>query len=100
MATSKEFKEYVAEKLGPMGKISIRPMMGEFLLYFNGKLFGGIYDGRVLIKVASTNEKFGLQKEIPYAGAKPMLRLADLENFLLAREIVLATCEGLPDKKK
>ena len=75
MATSKEFKEYVAEKLGPMGEISIRPMMGEFLLYFNGKLFGGIYDGRVLIKVASTNEKFGLQNEIPYAGAKPMLRL-------------------------
>ena len=70
------------------------------MLYFNGKLFGGIYDGRVLIKVDSTNEKFGLQKEIPYAGAKPMLRLADLENFLLTREIVRATCEGLPDKKK
>ncbi len=98
MATTKEFKEYVADKLGPMGEISIRPMMGEYLLYLDGVLFGGIYDDRVLIKVTATNEKFNMEKEIPYAGAKPMYRLLDLENFLSAREIILDTIDGLKKK--
>ena len=99
MATSKEFKEYVGEKLGAIGELTIRPMMGEYLLYLDGLLFGGIYDGRVLIKVTATNEKFNMEKEIPYAGAKPMYRLPDLENFLNAREIILATLDGLKKKK-
>lgn len=54
MATSKEFKVYVCERLGGLGGITCRPMMGEFLLYHNGLLFGGIYDGKVLVKRTET----------------------------------------------
>lgn len=69
--------------------------MGEYLLYLNGKLFGGIYDGRVLIKRTETNKKYGLQEEIPYKGAKPMYMIEDLEDIELLKEIVYRTCEGL-----
>lgn len=100
MATSKEFKEYVVEQLAFLGDIMCRPMMGEYLLYYNGLLFGGIYDGRVLIKTTTTNEKFGLKKELPYQGAKLMYCIEDLEDQDLLKDIVLCTCEGMLQKVK
>lgn len=100
MATSKEFKEYVCERLGVLDGITCHPMMGEFLLYHDGLLFGGIYDGRVLVKRTETNKQFGMREEIPYKGAKPMYFLEDLENSDLVKSVLLATCEGLKTKKK
>lgn len=50
MASTKEYRDYVLEQLNLLGDISYKPMMGEYLLYYRGVLFGGIYDDRLLIK--------------------------------------------------
>ena len=95
MATSKEFKSYVEQSLiDILGEVVCRPMMGEILLYHDGTLFGGIYDGRVLIKRCENNAKFNLPLEIPYQGAKPMCFIEDLENRELVREVILETCKA------
>lgn len=91
MATTKEFRDYVIEQLSVLEAITIRSMMGEYLLYLNGVLFGGIYDNRLLVKMTSTNEKYNLAVEIPYKGAKPMYSIVDLENKDLLKSIILDT---------
>ena len=72
MASSKEYRDYVLEQLSEVPDVSCRPMMGEFLLYSNGVLFGGIYDDRLLVKKVPENAQFNMPEEIPYDGAKPM----------------------------
>lgn len=100
MATSKEFRDFLLEQLQSLQEITYRPMMGEYLLYYNGLLFGGIYDERLLVKITSTNQKFQLKEQIPYAGAKPMAYIQDLEHPQVLQEIILETCKGLQLKKK
>ena len=95
MATTKEFRDYVLEQLRLLDNISCRSMMGEYLLYKDGLLFGGIYDGRLLVKIAETNKSFGMSEEVPYKGAKPMFQPSDIEDVELLKEIVLETCKGL-----
>ena len=56
MATSKDFKEFILEQLNLLDEITCKPMMGEYLLYYNGLLFGGIYDNRFLVKITETNK--------------------------------------------
>ncbi|MDE7385059.1 MAG: TfoX/Sxy family protein [Anaeroplasmataceae bacterium] len=99
MPTSKEFRDFVLEQMSGLKDITCRPMMGEYLLYYNGLLFGGIYDDRLLIKKTSTNQKFQLGEEIPYSGAKHMAYIADLEHSEVLQDIILTTCQGLPIKK-
>ena len=100
MATSKEFRDYVVEALTmALGEVTCRPMMGEYLLYYKGELFGGIYDGRVLIKIAETNKKFGLCEEIPYKGAKPMFMIEDLDESEKVKAIIFETLKGLTKQK-
>ncbi len=98
MATSKEMKEYILEQFCLLDGVTARAMMGEFLLYYKGLLFGGIYDGRVLVKINEMNKSFDMKQEIPYKNAKPMFMIEDIENHELVKEIVLATCEGLSKK--
>ncbi len=100
MATTKEERDYIEEKLQCLGDFLVRPMMGEYLLYHNNILFGGIYDGRVLIKIVDENKLYGLQEEIPYKGAKSMFMLEDLEDEEKIKEIIYTTCRALPVKKK
>ena len=68
MASTKEYRDYVLEQLNLLGDISYKPMMGEYLLYYRGVLFGGIYDDRLLIKKVESNKKYELSEEIPYDG--------------------------------
>ncbi len=70
-------------------------MMGEFLLYYNDILFGEIYDNRLLVKIVPQNEKYNMEKQIPYENAKPMFLISEIENKDLLKEILLKTCEGL-----
>ena len=70
-------------------------MMGEYLLYADGVLFGGLYDGRFLIKKTETNAEFGLPEALPYEGAKTMYQIEDLEDTKSVAEIIKATLEGL-----
>lgn len=70
-------------------------MMGEFLLYSNNVLFGGIYDDRLLVKIAPENEQYKMTEEIPYDGAKPMFFVEDVDDKNRLSEIILNTVKGL-----
>ena len=100
MATTKDYKDYILEQLNILDYITCRPMMGEYLLYYDGILFGGIYDNRLLIKIVSSNKKYNLQEQIPYESAKPMYFISDLDNKEKLSEIVVETCKDLPIKKR
>ena len=95
MATTKDYKEYVLEKLNILNNITYKPMMGEYLLYYNRILFGGIYDNRLLIKKVDNNNLYHLKEAIPYKNAKPMYQVDDIDNEELLKEIILETCKGI-----
>ena len=99
MATSKEYKDFILEQLDLLDNVTCKAMMGEFLLYYNNILFGGIYDNRLLIKIVNTNKKYNMNEQIPYESAKPMYLVHDVDNKELLKEIVVETCKGLPNKK-
>ena len=99
MATSKEYKGFILEQLGLLDNITCKAMMGEFLLYYNNVLFGGIYDNRLLVKIVDTNKKYNMQEQIPYESAKPMYLVDDVDNKELLKEIVIETCKSLSNKK-
>ena len=100
MATSKEYKDIILEKLDLLDNINCKAMMGEFLLYYNNILFGGIYDNRLLVKIVDTNKKYNMNEQIPYESAKPMYLVDDVDNKELLKEIVIETCKKLLNKKK
>ena len=95
MATTKDYRDYVLEQLNLLDNITCKSMMGEYLLYYNGILFGGIYDDRLLVKIVDSNKKYNLQESIPYGNAKPMYLVDDVDNQETIRDIVLDTCKGL-----
>lgn len=99
MSTSQEYRNFILEQLDSLDDITCRAMMGEFLLYYKGILFGGIYDDRLLVKIVSDNKKYGMQEQIPYDGAKPMFFVDIVDDKNLLKEIVIETCRGLPTKK-
>lgn len=71
-------------------------MMGEFLLYADGMLFGGIYDDRLLVKIVhGFNDEFGMSEAIPYKGGKAMYLVEDVDNRERLAEMIYATCRGL-----
>ena len=98
MATSKDFKDFILEQLSLLEGITCKSMMREYLLYYNGILFGGIYDNRLLVKITKTNKKYYMEEQIPYETAKPMYMIEDIENRELIRDIVIDTCKGLSKK--
>lgn len=100
MKTTKDYKEFVLEQLSDLDSITCRPMMGEYLLYYDNILFGGLYNNRLLIKKVEGNKKYGLSDQIPYDGAKAMYQVDDIENRELTKEIILTTCQELPKKIK
>ena len=95
MATSKEYKDFILEQLDLLDNITIRPMMGEYLLYYNNTLFGGIYDNRLLVKKVENNKKYNMEEQFPYESAKPMYLVADVDNKEYLKEIVIDTYNGL-----
>ncbi|MCR4924867.1 MAG: TfoX/Sxy family protein [Clostridiales bacterium] len=99
MATTKDYRDFILEQLSLLDNITCRAMMGEFLLYCDGVLFGGIYDNRLLVKKTESNKKYNMQEQIPYESAKPMYFVDDIDNKELLKEIVLETCKDLPKKK-
>lgn len=98
MATSKEYKDFILEQLELLNDITCKPMMGEYLLYYNGILFGGIYDDRLLVKKVENNKKYNMKEELPYEDAKPMYLVEDVDNKELLEEIVKETRKNLVDK--
>ena len=95
MATSKIYKDFILEQLNLADNITVKPMMGEFLLYKDGVLFGGIYDNRLLIKITESNKRYGLESAVPYAGAKLMCLVSDVDDKEKLKNIISDTCKGL-----
>ena len=95
MATTKDYRDFILEQLSLLDNITCKSMMGEYLLYYNGLLFGGIYDDRLLVKKVDSNKKYNMQESIPYESAKPMYLVDDVDNQELLRSIVLDTCKDL-----
>ena len=95
MATTKDYRDFILEQLNLLDNITCKSMMGEYLLYYNGILFGGIYDDRLLVKIVDSNKKYNMQESIPYESAKPMYLVDDVDNQEALRNIVLDTCKDL-----
>lgn len=102
MASSKEYLEFILEQLSLPEDVSYRAMMGEYILYYRGKVVGGIYDDRFLVKpvkaaVAMMPEAV---RELPYEGAKEMLLVDNVENTEFLQALLEAMYDELPPKKK
>ena len=78
-----------------MPGVTCRPMMGEFLLYADGVLFGGIYDDRLLVKKTGGNAEFGMSEALPYEDAKPMYLVDEVDDKKRLREIVEGAVNNL-----
>ena len=82
MASSKEYLEFVLEQLAELDEIAYRAMMGEYIIYYRGKIVGGIYDDRLLVKPIKSAISYmpTATYELPYDGAKEMLLVEDVDN--------------------
>ncbi len=94
MASTKDYLEYVLDLLKEVDGITFKRMMGEYILYKDGIIFGGIYDNRFLVKIAESLEKYGFKREIPYPSAKEMY-LIDIDDSNEIRNIVLSLIKEL-----
>lgn len=101
MPSSQEYRDFLLEQLSEAGDVACRAMMGEFLLYYRGRLVGGIYDNRFLIKPTPSARALmpDAPRERPYAGAKEMLLVEDVENRAFLRQLLSAMYEELPPPK-
>jgi len=90
MASSKDYLEYVLELLREVNDITYKKMMGEYMLYKNGILFGGVYDNRFLIKKTKSLENSDLKEQIPYPSAKSMLLIDSEDPDEIKRLVLLA----------
>lgn len=101
MASSKEYLDYVLEQLSLLEEISYRKMMGEYLLYFQGKLFAGVYDNRFLVKKINSaiNLMPDAKSEVLYPGAKEMLVVDKIEDKEFLKELIEKMYLELPDPK-
>ena len=100
MSSTKDYRDYILDELSLLNNIICKPMMGEYLLYYKGILFGGIYDDRLLVKIVDSNKKYNMEEAIPYEKGKPMYLVNEVDNMELLKNIVLDTCEGLKVCKK
>lgn len=97
MASSPEFLEYVLDLLADVPEVTTRKMMGEYLLYAQGRLFGGVYDDRFLVKDVPAARAMLSSVEVPYEGAAPML-VVDFEDRESATSLVAAMVPELPNR--
>ena len=102
MASSKEYLEFVLEQLSLLDDITYKAMMGEFIIYYRGKIAGGIYDDRFLVKPVKSAVAMmpDAEMELPYEGAKEMLLVDDIDNKEFLRELFDAMYDELPAPKK
>lgn len=98
VATTKEYKDFILEQLCLLDGADCKPLMGEYLLYYNWTLFGGIYDNRLLVKIVDGNKKYNMRETIPYDGAKPMYLVDEIDNREVLKKIVLDTYNSLIKK--
>ena len=105
MASSGDYLDFILEQLSELDGITCRQMMGEYILYYHGKIIGGIYDDRFLVKPTESSLAMmpGADRELPYEGAREMLLVDNVDNREFLKELVTAMAAELPaprQKKK
>ena len=102
MASTKEYSDFILEQLSRLEEITSRQMMGEYIIYYRGKVIGGVYDNRFLVKpTKSAREKMpDAPMELPYEGTKEMLLVDNVENRDFLAELVSGMYNELPETKK
>ena len=104
MASSKEYLDFVLEQLSELEEITYRAMMGEYIIYYRGKIVGGIYDDRLLVKPVTSAVALmpSATYELPYEGAKKMLLVDDVDSKEFLKRLFITMYDELttPKKKK
>lgn len=102
MASSREYLNFILEQLSGLDGITYKAMMGEFIIYYKGKIVGGIYDNRFLVKPVKAAIKYmpDAEYELPYETAKEMLLVDDVENRDFLEGLLNAMYDELPEPKK
>ena len=102
MASSKEYLDFILEQISGLEHVTYRAMMGEYIIYYRGKIIGGIYDDRFLVKPTKSALEMmpDADREIPYEGAKEMLLVDNVDNREFLAELLTAMYEELPAPKK
>lgn len=102
MASSKAYLDFILEQLSELQEITYRAMMGEFIIYYRGKIVGGIYDDRLLVKPTKSAIAFmtDVTYELPYEGAKQMLLVDDVDSKEYLTNLFNVMYDGLPVPKK
>ena len=102
MASSKEYLNFILDQLSGLDGISYRTMMGEYIIYYNGKIVGGIYDDRLLIKTVKAAVEMlpDAKMELPYEGGKEMLLVEDVDNKDFLQDLLQAMYKELSAVKK
>ncbi len=102
MASSKEYLDFILDQLSEAEGISFRAMMGEYVIYCRGKVVGGIYDDRFLVKPTKSAMEMmpDAERELPYEGAKEMLLVDNVENRAFLRALIETIAGELPEPKK
>ena len=101
MASSKEYLDFILEQLSGLDGVTFRPMMGEYILYRHGKIVGGIYDDRFLVKPTRSAETMmpDADRELPYEGGKEMLLVDNVDSREFLAELLTAMDGELPAPK-
>ena len=101
MASSKEYLEFILEQVSELEEVTYRAMMGEYIIYYRGKIIGGVYDDRFLVKPVKSAIKLmpNAEYELPYDGAKEMLLVDELDNKEFLVELFNAMYEEIPTPK-
>lgn len=102
MASSKEYLEYILESLSECEGITYRAMMGEYIIYCQGKVIGGIYDDRFLVKPEKSALALmpGAQYELPYEGGSKMLLVSETDDREFLKKLISSMLDELPTPKK
>ncbi len=102
MASSKQYLEYIMDQLSPSCDVSYRAMMGEYVIYCQGKVVGGIYDDRFLVKPTKSAKRLlpDAPLELPYEGAKEMLLVEETDDRDLLCFLLNAMAGELPEPRK
>ena len=102
MASSKEYLHFILEQLSDLDMVSYRSMMGEFILYYRGKIVGGIYDDRLLVKKTTSALKLmpAAICDLPYEGAKEMLLVDEVDSKAFLAKLFEAMYDDLPLPKQ
>ena len=102
MASSKGYLDFILEQLSELDDVTYRAMMGEYIIYYRGKVVGGIYDDRFLMKPTKSAVALmpDADEELSYEGAKRMLLVDNVEDRDFLRELIEAIYEELPAPKK